>query len=130
MSIQGVFNTKVTESSSMWVTASFVQFTALLVCLGAWTFTGREPFKELLTVEPKYLLLGGIAGAAITYTVIKSMDSLGPEGAIMLIVGAQLITGYLIELLGAFGVEKTPFSFRKILGLIIMILGIVIFKWK
>ena len=36
MSVQGVFNTQVTKNSSIWVASAFVQFTALLVCLGAW----------------------------------------------------------------------------------------------
>ena len=30
MSVQGVFNTKVTEASSMWAANAFVQFTAFL----------------------------------------------------------------------------------------------------
>ena len=34
MSVQGVFNTQVTKNSSIWVASAFVQFTALLVCLG------------------------------------------------------------------------------------------------
>ena len=33
MSVQGVFNTKVTEASSMWAANAFVQFTAFLVCI-------------------------------------------------------------------------------------------------
>ena len=32
MSIQGVFNTGVTKSSSIWVAAGFVQITAFLTC--------------------------------------------------------------------------------------------------
>ena len=52
-------------------------------------------------------------GAFITLTVIKSMDSLGPAKAVMLIVIAQLIVAYLIELFGLFGVEKQPFVWRK-----------------
>ena len=36
MSIQGVFNTQVTKSTGIWTASAFVQFTALLVCLGAW----------------------------------------------------------------------------------------------
>ena len=36
MSIQGVFNTKVTDTTGVWTANAFVQFTALLVCLGAW----------------------------------------------------------------------------------------------
>lgn len=130
MSIQGVFNTQVTRSSSIWVANVFVQLTALLVCLGAWLFTDRTSFAMLLKVEPKYMLLGGAIGAFITYTVIKSMEMLGPARAVMLIVIAQLIVAYVIELLGLFGVEKQPLSMRKVIGMLIAIGGIVIFKWK
>ena len=129
MSIQGVFNTQVTKSSTIWVANAFVQFTALLVCLGAWLFTDRSSFGALFKVQPKYMLLGGAIGAFITYTVIKAMEMLGPARAVMIIVISQLIVAYLIELFGLFGVEKQPLEMRKIVGMGVAIAGIVIFKW-
>lgn len=130
MSIQGVFNTQVTKASSIWVASGFVQLTALVVCVGAWLFTDRSDPMQVFQVQPKYMLLGGAIGAFITYTVIRSMDMLGPARAVMLIVIAQLIVAYVIELLGWFGVEKQPWEWRKGIGMLIAILGIVIFKWK
>lgn len=131
MSIQGVFNTGVTKQTSIWVCASFVQFSALIVCLGAWFFTGREgSFLELLKINNKYMLLGGAMGAAITYTVIKSVDALGPARANMFIITAQMLVAYLIELLGIFGAEKADFEWRKPIGIVIIIIGIITFKWK
>lgn len=130
MSVQGVFNTKVTENSSLWAANVFVQFTAFLVCLVAWLCADRTSFKDVIAVEPKYVLLGGVIGAFITLTVIKSMDSLGPAKAVMLIVIAQLIVAYLIELFGLFGVEKEPFSWRKVIGALMAIVGFVIFKFQ
>ena len=47
MSIQGVFNTEVTERTSIWVAGAFVQLTALIVCLAAWGITDRSSFMEL-----------------------------------------------------------------------------------
>lgn len=130
MSVQGVFNTQVTKSSAVWAAASFVQFSALFVCLGAWAMFERIPLTQVFRVEPKYMLLGGAIGAFITYTVIQSMSALGPAKAAMFIVIAQLIVAYLIEVFGVFGVEKTGFSFRKIIGMGIAIIGIIIFKWE
>lgn len=130
MSIQGVFNTQVTKSSGIWTASAFVQFTALLVCLGAWFCTERSSFLKVWQVEPKYMLLGGAIGAFITYTVIRSMDALGPAKAVMLIVVAQLAVAYIIELFGWFGVEKQPWEWRKAMGMAIAIAGIIIFKWK
>ena len=130
MSIQGVFNTQVTKTSGIWVANAFVQFTALLVCLGGWLATDRSSFGSLFRVEPKYMLLGGAIGAVITYTVIKGMELLGPAKAVMLIVIAQLIVAYIIELFGWFGTDKQPLEWRKVMGMGIAIAGVVIFKWK
>ena len=130
MSVQGVFNTQVTKGTSIWVANVFVQFTALLVCLLAWFFSDRTSFGSLLKVEPRYMLLGGVLGAFITYTVIKGMAMLGPAKAVMIIVIAQLIVAYVIELFGLFGVEKQPLSVRKMIGMAAAIAGIVVFKWK
>lgn len=128
MSVQGVFNTEVTKQTSLWVSSAFVQFTALLVCLAAWAATDRTSFAGLFSVEPKYMLLSGVLGALITITVVKSMAALGPARAAMLIVIAQLIVAYLIELFGMFGVEKQPLEWRRVLGMAVSIAGIVIFK--
>lgn len=130
MSIQGVFNTQVTKASSTWAASAFVQLTALFVCLGAWLCMDLSNLMKVFQVQPKYMLLGGAIGAFITYTVIKSMDMLGPAKAVMLIVVAQLAVAYVIELFGWFGVEKQPWEWRKALGMAIAVAGIVIFKWK
>ncbi|MDR0963525.1 MAG: DMT family transporter [Clostridium sp.] len=130
MSIQGVFNTQVTKASSIWAASAFVQLSALIVCLGAWLITDRSSLAAVFSVSPKFMLLGGAIGAFITYTVIKSMDMLSPARAVMLIVIAQLIVAYVIELLGWFGVEKQSLEGRKVIGMLIAIVGIVVFKWK
>ena len=130
MSIQGVFNTEMTKQTSLWVSTGWVQFSAFLVCVLAWIFTGRDSIGALWQVENKYTLLGGLIGAFITITVIQSMSSLGPARAVMLIVISQLAVAYFIELLGIFGVEKADFQWRKLLGMLICIAGVVIFKWK
>jgi transporter family-2 protein len=131
MSVQGVFNSGVTKQTGIWVSSSFVQFTALLVCLGAYFITGRQgSFADLTKINDKYMLLGGVLGAFITFTVIKSVTTLGPARANMFIITAQLTIAYLIEVLGICGSEKVPFEWRKLIGLIIVIAGIITFKWK
>lgn len=130
MSIQGVFNTQVTKVSGIWAASTFVQFTALLVCISAWFVAERNSLSNVFAVHPKYMLLGGAIGAFITYTVIRSMDLLGPAKAVLLIVVAQLAVAYLIELFGWFGVDKQPFEWRKVIGMAVAIAGIVLFKWK
>lgn len=129
MSVQGVFNTEVTKQTSVWISAGFVQLTALIVCIIAWLVTGREgQVGGLMRVQPRYMLLGGVIGAFITYTVIVSMNHLGPAKAVMLIVAAQVLSAYLIEVFGWFGVEKAGFDWLKLIGTGLFITGIVLFK--
>ena len=130
MSVQGVFNTQVTKTTGMWVSNTWVQLTAFAVCLIAWLIAGRDNVMTLTKVEPRYVLLGGVIGAGITLTVIKSLEQLGPAKAALLIVIAQLIVAYVIELLGLFGVEKEPLEWRKIIGMVIALIGVAIFQWK
>lgn len=130
MSIQGVFNTEVTKQTSLWVSTGWVQLTAFAVCVLAWLYNGRQSVAALMQVENKYTLLGGVIGAFITVTVIQSMSQLGPAKAAMLIVISQLAVAYVIELFGMFGVDKQPFEWRKIMGMLVAIAGIVIFKWE
>lgn len=82
----------------------------------------------LLNLKDKYILLGGIIGTFITFTVIKSMTNLGPAKAVMIIVTAQILVAYLIELFGIFGVEKATFEMKKLFGVIIAIIGIMLFS--
>ena len=128
MSIQGVLNTGVTKQTSIWVSAGWVQLTAFITCVVIWYFSGRENISGILQVEPKYMLLGGIIGAFITYTVVRSMGSLGPAKAALIIVISQIIVAYGIELFGLFGVEKAGFEWKKLIGAVVAVIGIIIFN--
>lgn len=130
MSVQGVFNTQVTKTTGMWVSNAWVQLSAFALCLVMWFIMGRDSIAAIGKVEPKYVLLGGVIGAGITWTVIKSMSQLGPAKASLLIVIAQLIVAYVIELLGLFGVDKQPLEWRKVGGMALALIGVAIFQWK
>ena len=130
MSVQGVFNTQVTKTTGMWVSNAWVQLSAFAICLVMWLIMGRDSIATIGEVQPKYMLLGGVIGAGITWTVIKSVDALGPARSALFIVVSQLAVAYLISLSGMFGMEKEPFSWRKLIGLLIAASGIVLFQWK
>ena len=49
MSVQGVFNTEVTKASSVWVSASWVQLSALVTCLAVWSVKERENLLNVVT---------------------------------------------------------------------------------
>lgn len=128
MSVQGVFNTQVTKSTGIWVSNGWVQLSAFALCVIVWLATGRESISTLWEVRPHYMLLGGVIGAGITWTVIQSVSALGPARSALLIVIAQLAVSYLIQLFGLFGMDQEPFSWKKAGGLLLAVAGIIIFQ--
>ena len=101
--------------------------TALLTCAIMWVADGRPDIMKLFKVDNKLTLLGGVIGAFITFTVIKSISSLGIAKAEVTIVVAQIIVSYLIGLFGWFGSEKMQFSMIKLISLIITVVGVCMF---
>ena len=128
MSVQGIFNTQVTKSTGIWVSNGWVQLSAFALCVVVWLATGRESVSTLWEVRPHYMLLGGVIGAGITWTVIQSVSALGPARSALLIVIAQLAVSYLIQLFGLFGMDQEPFSWKKAGGLLLAVAGIMIFQ--
>ena len=129
MSVQGVFNTKLSDKIGTWETNTIVQGSALVLTLIILFFFGNGNFREIKSANKLYLLVGAL-GVVITFTVILSIKSLGTTVGIGTILIAQLLAAALIDAFGLFGSEKVPFSFHEILGIVIMIAGIVLFKLK
>ena len=129
MSVQGVFDTRLSEKIGLWETNVLVQGSALILTLLITFFFGKGSYNELKAVNKLYLL-GGVLGVIITFTVMISIGKLGATYAIGIILIAQLLAAALIDAFGLFGSEKLSFHFKEVLGIIIMLIGIIIFKWK
>ncbi|WP_373897282.1 DMT family transporter [Haloimpatiens sp. FM7315] len=129
MSLQGVFNTRLGEKIGVWETNVFVQGTGLILTLIILFVAKNGDFKQIKTANKLYLL-GGVLGALIIFTVMRGIKSLGPTYSIATILVAQLLAAAIIDAFGLFGSEKIVFSLNKYLGVALMIIGIVVFKWK
>lgn len=129
MSLQGVFNTRLGEKIGLLETNLIVQGSGLILTILLICFLGSGNIKEIKSVNKLYLL-GGILGVLIIYTVMKGISSMGPTYCISIILVAQLLSAALIDFWGLFDTNKISFGFSKIIGLAIMIVGIIIFKWK
>ena len=129
MSIQGVFNTKLSEKIGLWETTVIVQGIALICSIIISLFIRNGSYSNLKNTS-KYYLLGGVLGVVITYTVMKSVSSMGATVGIGIILIAQLLAAALIDAFGLYGSDKIKFTLNNFIGIAIMIIGIVIFKWK
>lgn len=129
MSIQGVFNTRCSEKIGLWETNILVQITGFIFTLVILLIVGNGDFKKITQVNKLYLL-GGVIGVLIIYFVMRGISELSPTYSVSTILIAQLITAAAIDFFGIFGTEKVPFHYTKIIGVILMVAGIIIFKLK
>lgn len=127
MSIQGVFNTRLSEKTGLFESSVIVQGTAFIASLIIMLIFGKGNIKEAFSVNKIYLT-GGILGVVITVTVMLAMGKLSPTMAVSVILVSQLLTAGIIDGFGLFGTEKIVFGIKKIIGLIAIIGGIILFK--
>lgn len=129
MSFQGVFNTRLSDKIGTWETNVLVQGIGLVITVLALLISGDGNFKNIKNSNKLYLL-GGVLGAIIIYTVMRGIKSLGPTCSIAIILVAQLTSAALIDAFGLFDTSQVKFGITKLIGVIVMIVGILIFRYK
>jgi transporter family-2 protein len=78
---------------------------------------------EKIAEAPWYQYLGGLLIVLITYAVVVSIPRVGVANATTAIIAAQVTTAALIDHFGLFGLEAIPFSWWKVLGLVLLAAG-------
>ena len=117
------------EKIGLWETTVLVQGIALICSIIISLFIRNGSYANLKNTN-KYYLIGGVLGVVITYTVVKSVSLMGATLGIGIILIAQLLAAAIIDAFGLFGSDKIKFTLNNFIGIAIMIIGIVIFKWK
>ena len=85
--------------------------------------------KEKIVIKeaiPFYLFLGGIFGVMLTLVNVITIGSIGVALTTALAVFGQLVFSSLVDHFGLFGLTKYEFNPKKIVGLLIVLVGLVI----
>ena len=127
--LQNIFNSKVNEHTGSWVTTTWVLGMGFLASfmLGL-IFEGKQLFV-LQNMQPWYWF-SGIIGVCVVTSLVQGIKLLGPTYAISIVLTSQLVFALLLDSLGWFGLEKIPFTFMKLLGVLLIIGGIYVFKFS
>lgn len=85
--------------------------------------------KEKMIIKeaiPFYLFLGGIFGVMLTLVNVITIGSIGVALTTALAVFGQLVFSSLVDHFGLFGLTKYEFNPKKLVGLFIVFIGLVI----
>jgi transporter family-2 protein len=129
MSLQGVINTRLSEKIGVYESNVFVQGTALIFGVIAMWIMGKGDLSQITQVNKVYWL-GGVLGTIIIITVMVAIGNLSPTHAIAVILISQLLVAAIIDAFGWLGTDKVTFTWNKWMGLVLMIAGVIAFKWE
>ena len=128
MSVQGVFNTQVTKTTGMWVSNAWVQFSALLFMSCGLACGRKGQLRGYRQSGAQIRAAWRCDRRRDQRTVTGSMAQLGPAKAAFFIVMSQLIVAYLIEVMGLFSHEKEPLEWRRVISMVIALIGVAVFS--
>ncbi len=125
MAVQGTINSVLGKAIGLTITTFIVHAVAAISLLLLLLFNQQSDFDfTVIRKAPWYLYLGGLLGIAITYGVAWSIPKLGVAVATTAIIAAQVITASLIDHLGILGLEKVPFTYLRLIGIILLAVGV------
>lgn len=73
-----------------------------------------------------YYLIGGVLGAAYVTTVLLTVRTLGAGGVTAATVAGQLSASLVIDRIGMLGLEETPITVTRVIGVVLLFAGTVL----
>jgi len=104
--------------------AAAISFTVgTLLLLGIVVVSGEIGSLAKATDVRWYYLIGGILGAAYVTTVLLTVRTLGAGGVTAATVAGQLTMSVVIDRLGLLGLEETPITLTRVIGVLLLFAG-------
>ncbi len=72
---------------------------------------------------PWYYLLGGVLGAAYVTTALITVSTIGAGGVAAATITGQLTASVVIDRLGVLGLDETPITWDRLLGVGLLLAG-------
>lgn len=125
--VQNVFNNKVNEHTGTWTTTALVLgmgFAAsfLIGCV----VEGKAMFN-LQQMQP-WFWFSGLLGVGVVTCMVQGVKLLGPTYAVAIVMTSELGFALLFDSLGWLGLDKVPFTLNQLIGVLVIVGGIFVFK--
>lgn len=127
VSLQNVFNSKVNERAGTWATTALVLGMGFLASLTIGLFFEGKHLFSLSHMQVWYWF-SGMIGVGVVVCLVQGVRLLGPTFAISIVLSSQLGFAFLWDSLGWLGLTKVPFTFKQLIGVLVIACGILVFK--
>ena len=70
----------------------------------------------------------GILGVGVVMSVTQGVERLGPSYAISIVMVSQILFALLWDTLGWFGLTAVPFTWKTVVGIVLIVGGVLVFQ--
>ncbi|OIN67317.1 hypothetical protein BLD48_06750 [Exiguobacterium sp. KRL4] len=127
IALQGIFNARLGDAVGPWLSVTIVHFVGLIGCLLIYGFVRDRKIGGFRTL-PLIYASGGLLGVLVVVTELTSIQLLGMTWAMSLLLVAQILCAFVIDLNGWFGVIKKSSNKGQWMGVGLMLAGVLIFS--
>jgi bacterial/archaeal transporter family-2 protein len=127
ISLQNVFNARVSEKTGPWATTTLVLGLGLVCSLPVFYGIEKRSLFDMGNVNPIFLF-SGVFGVGIVFFLMRGVTLIGPAYAISIALISQIVIAFVINTGGWFGFEASALSWEKLLGILLLIGGVLVYK--
>ena len=106
-------------------TFSFVVGTIALALVALLFYGGLGSFGQAAKA-PSWALVGGLLGAVYVTVAIITVRTLGVSGLTAIVIAGQLAAAVVIDRFGLLGIAKQPIGVSRIVGLVLLVVGVLL----
>jgi len=130
LTIQMAWNARLRTSTGSPVLTTLISICvsflslALLWASGASNRGSIPAFNSL----PKWAWFGGVFAAYYLVASLIAIPKLGAAAVFSLVIGGQMVAALILDSTGAFGVAQISLSASRILGTVLLLIGVILIQ--
>jgi bacterial/archaeal transporter family-2 protein len=131
LSLQPLINAQIARTAGHPVYGALISVAVSTVTMGAGVLVGRldAPDGRALSTAPWWMWSGGVIGAFVVLAALTSAPRLGSATTVALFIAGQLAASLVIDQLGVLGVPVHPLDWKRVLGVVCLVAGVVLIRW-
>jgi len=127
--IQAAINSRLAKTADSPVMSAFVSFAVGTIALMLFLIlSGRFKFEFVSSQSPWWIWTGGLLGTFFVAGIVYILPTLGVVLSFSLVLAGQMFVAILFDQFGWLGVAVREISVGKIIGAVLLIIGVVLIR--
>lgn len=128
--LQAAINARLGRSMNNPIAASFTSFAVGFLVLAIYLVATKQFPTQFgfAKTQPLWIWTGGLIGACFVSLATALVPKLGATLSFTLIIAGQLVLSIIIDKYGLFGIAASAISIKKIIGIALVFLGVILIR--